>query len=50
VMHEVEQEFEQGLAEWPPLREGLFDLRIDEFRAKKGDFDAFVSRVARSWR
>jgi hypothetical protein len=49
VMYEVGQELEQGLDAWPPLKEGLFSLSVDDFRPAKNSFDAFVSRVARSW-
>jgi hypothetical protein len=50
VMHEVGQEFEQTLSEWPPFKEGLFDLSVDDFRTTKASFDSFVSRVTSSWR
>jgi hypothetical protein len=45
VMREIDTEFSRTGAEWAPLKQGLFELAVDDFRMMKDSFDAQVERL-----
>lgn len=46
IMRETEEELDRLGADWPPLKNGLFDGSLEEFRAFKKQVDLKVSMSA----